>query len=100
MTEDAMPVRLSHLLRHCSVGAVVRSPDYLVTVKDTSLWKGHKDREIRHVERVRRSLRIDGKDLCTPPKARIEEDRVMGVTVPAMRFPGWTRCSSSPWQKS
>lgn len=106
MTDDAMPVRLSHLLRHCSVGAVVRGPDYLVTVKDTSLWKGHSDREIRHVERVRRTLRIDGKVLCTPPKARIEEERVMGVTVPAMRFPGWTRCSRCgllhhrPWRRT
>ena len=105
MTDDAMPVRLSHLLRHCSVGAVVRGPDHLVIVKDTSLWKGHKEREIRHVERVRRTLGVGGLALCTPPKARIEEDSVMGLTIPAMRFPGWTRCSRCgllhyrPWRR-
>ncbi len=106
MIDDAMPVRLSHLLRHCSVGAVVRGPDHLVTVKDTSLWRGHEERVIRHVERVRSTLRIGRKILCTPPKARIEEDRVLGQPIPAMRFPGWTRCSKCgllhyrPWRRA
>ena len=35
MADEPMPVRLSHLLRECAVGAVVRGPDYLLTVKDT-----------------------------------------------------------------
>ena len=34
MREEFVPVRLSHLLRHCSVGAVVRGPDSLMVVPD------------------------------------------------------------------
>ncbi len=93
MTDEALPVRLSHLLRHCSVGAVVRGPDHLVTVKDTTFWKGGDEEGIRHVERVRRSLKIS-KVLRTPPKARVENNgRVSGHPIPALRFPGWTWCS-------
>ena len=106
MTDDAMPVRLSHLLRHCSVGAIVRGPDHLVTVKDTSFWKSAEEREIRHVDRVRRALGI-GKSLRPPPKARVEDKgRVTGQSVPALRFPGWTRCSRCgllhhrPWRRA
>ena len=93
MTDEAMPVRLSHLLQHCSVGAVVRGPDHLVTVKDTTLWKGSDEQEIRHVDRVRRALKI-GKALRTPPTARVGNNgQISGQSIPAMRFPGWTRCS-------
>ena len=107
MIDRCMLVRLSHLMRHCSVGAVVRGPDHLLTVKDTSLWKGRKRYEIRHVERVRYALRLDMTNaLCTPPKARLEDSgRVSGQSVPAMRFPRWTRCSKCgllhhrPWQR-
>ena len=106
MTDDAMPVRLSHLLRHCSVGAVVRGPDHLVTVKDTTFWKGSDEQGIRHVERVRRALKIK-KALRTPPKAKVENNgRVSGLPIPAMRFPGWTRCSKCgllhhrPWRRT
>ena len=106
MTDEAMPVRLSHLLRHCSVGAVVRGPDHLVTVKDTTFWKGSDEQGIRHVERVRRALKIN-KALRTPPKAKVENNgRVSGHPIPAMRFPGWTRCSRCgllhhrPWRRA
>ncbi|MDE2926489.1 MAG: DUF1998 domain-containing protein [Acidobacteriota bacterium] len=106
MTDEAMPVRLSHLLRHCSVGAVVRGPDHLVTVKDTTFWKGSDEQGIRHVERVRRALKID-KALRTPPKAKVENNgRVSGHAIPAMRFPAWTRCSRCgllhhlPWRRA
>lgn len=34
---ELIPVRLSHLLRHCSVGAIVRGPDYLMT-EDIREW--------------------------------------------------------------
>ena len=105
-TDDAMPVRLSHLLRHCSVGAIVRGPDHLVTVKDTSFWKSGEEREIRHVERVRRALGI-AKSLRTPPKARVEDKgRITGQSIPALRFPGWTRCAKCgllhhrPWRRA
>ena len=106
MTDEALPVRLSHLLRHCSVGAVVRGPDHLVTVKDTTFWKGGDDEGIRHVERVRRSLKIS-KVLRTPPKARVQNNgRVSGHPIPALRFPGWTWCSRCgllhhrPWRRA
>ena len=32
MADEHVPVRLSHLLRHCSVGAIVRGPDSLMVV--------------------------------------------------------------------
>ena len=107
MTGDgAVPVRLSHLLRHCSVGAVVRGPEYLVTVKDTSFWRCGIDQEIRHVDQVRSALGI-GKALRSPPKARVEDSgEVRGQTIPAMRFPGWMRCSRcgllyrQPWRQA
>ena len=38
MTEEHVPVRLSHLLRECSVGAVVRGPDSLMVVQDVRTW--------------------------------------------------------------
>ena len=106
MTDEALPVRLSHLLRHCSVGAVVRGPDHLVTVKDTTFWKGGDEQGIRHVERVRRALKID-KALRTPPKAKVANNgRVSGHPIPALRFPGWTQCSRCgllhhrPWRRA
>ena len=34
MTEEHVPVRLSHLLRECSVGVIVRGPDSLMVVQD------------------------------------------------------------------
>ena len=33
-----IPVRLSHLLQHCSVGAIVRDSDKLMVVPDISRW--------------------------------------------------------------
>ena len=35
---ELIPARLSHLLRHCSVGAIVRWPEYLMTVMDIPKW--------------------------------------------------------------
>ena len=38
MTEEHVPVRLSHLLRECSVGMIVRGPDSLMVVQDVRTW--------------------------------------------------------------
>ena len=97
MTERHISVRLSHLFRDCSVGAIVRDPDShsLMVVQDTRTWTppGHdpKDRQIRYVDRVRSALGIE-KVLCTPPRA-IERNGEVTGWIPALRFPTWMRCS-------
>lgn len=93
---DYLPVRLSHLLRHCSVGAIVRGPEFLMTVKDTRDWnaKGGEPagRVIPYVEQVRAALGLHQK-LREPPTAReLDTGQVEGVCIPAMRFPTWMRC--------
>ncbi len=94
MAEQSIPVRLSHLLRHCSVGAIVRGPDSLFVVPDIREWGGPGDdpleREIRYVDQVRSSLEIDER-LCRPPVA-VEKDRWRSGWIKAPRFPGWMRC--------
>lgn len=105
MADDPIPVRLSHLLRYCAVGAVVRGPDYLVTVKDTRTWKCGVEHQIQHVEQARAVLGI-GATLRSPPVARIEDGRLTGQPIPAMRFPGWMRCAQCgllhyrPWRRA
>ena len=108
---ELIPIRLSHLLRHCSVGAVVRGPDYLLTIKDIREWTDRYDniaaRPITYVERVRAALEID-KELREPPIAREgDHGQIDGVCIPAIRFPAWTRCPNprcgflhyQPWRK-
>ena len=94
MTEEHVPVRLSHLLRECSVGAIVRGPDSLMVVQDVRTWDRPStdplDREIRYVDRVRSALGID-RALCAPPRA-VERDGTLIGWVPALRFPAWMRC--------
>ena len=72
MADDYVPVRLSHLLRHCSVGAIVRGADSLMVVPDIRSWDppevDPRQREIRYVDQVRRALGIR-QALCTPPVA-------------------------------
>lgn len=92
MADEPIPVRLSHLLRYCAVGAVVRGPDYLVTVKDTRTWHCGVEQQIQHVEQVRAVLGIGG-TLRSPPVARVEDGGTTGRPIPAMRFPGWMRCA-------
>lgn len=52
--ERYVPVRLSHLLRHCSVGAIVRDSDRLMVVPDIRDWDKTGDdplkRQIRYVD--------------------------------------------------
>jgi hypothetical protein len=105
MPDEPIPVRLSHLLRYCAVGAVVRGPDYLVTVQDTNAWNCGPDQEIKYVDQVRAALGI-GKTLRSPPTARVENGELTGCPVPATRFPGWMRCSRcgllhhQPWKRT
>lgn len=103
-----IPVRLSHLLRHSAVGAIVRSPDYLMTVRDTRDWKRQDGmpagRVIPYVEMVKSALNIT-QDLREPPIAKISDrGNVDGVFIPAQRFPAWMICPSCyflyyrPWR--
>ena len=106
MTEEYVPVRLSHLLRDCSVGAVVRGPDSLMVVQDIRTWDrpgaDPLEREIRYVDRVRSALGID-RVLCAPPRSVKQGGAVIGW-VPALRFPTWMRCLKcgsmhhAPWR--
>ena len=106
MIEEHVPVRLSHLLRDCSVGAVVRGPDSLVVVQDTRTWDGPGsdplERQIRYVDRVRSALGI-GQVLCAPPPSAERNGTVIGW-IPALRFPTWMRCLKcgllhrAPWR--
>ncbi len=108
LTETQVPVRLSHLLRDCSVGAIVRGPDSLMVVQDISTWdrpgNDPLDREIRYVDRVRSALGIE-QVLCTPPRA-VERGGTVTGWIPALRFPTWMRCNScglmhaSPWRRT
>lgn len=70
---ELIPVRLSHLLRHCSVGAIVRGPDYLMTVKDIREWTDRNGKPagklIRYVDGVRSALGIT-QELREPPIAK------------------------------
>jgi hypothetical protein len=91
-----IPVRLSHLLRHCSVGAIVRGPDYLMTVKDIREWTDQYGnvggRPIRYVDQVRAALEIQ-QELREPPIALVlGNGQLDGVPIPALRFPSWMRC--------
>ncbi len=101
-------VRLSHVLRHCSVGSIVRSQDFLMTVKDIRKWTDRHGRPggrlILYVDQVRSALGID-QDLREPPLAReLDNGQVEGVCIPAMLFPSWMRCSKcgllfyKPWK--
>jgi len=94
--KELLPVRLSHLLRHCSVGAVVRGPDALMTVMDTRHWTDRTGaaagRPLRYVDRVRAALGIE-ETLREPPVAReISRHQVDGVCIPATLFPRWYCC--------
>lgn len=101
-------IRLSHLLRDCSVGAIVRHDKSLMVVQDTRDWDGPNtspyEREIKYVDLVRRSLGLGDTKLCRPPVKQQKGEHVQGW-VPARRFPEWTRCNRCgllhhrPWRK-
>lgn len=96
MNEQALEVRLSHVLRDCSVGSIVRGEKLMVVVQDTSRWYPPggppSDREIRYVAQVRAALGIEPR-LCEPPTGSVNEQGIVkGTPIPATRFPKWTRC--------
>lgn len=96
--KDLIPVRLSHLLGFCTVGTILRGPDYLLTVKDIRYWTdrggGSGGEPIRYVDRVRSALGIT-QELREPPLAReLDNGQIDGVCVPALRFPFWMYCSN------
>ncbi len=108
MTDELIPIRLSHLLGQSGVGAIVRGPNGLVVVQDTRQWTdrhGHvTGKTIPYVDRVRAALDID-QELREPPVAKeLANGQVDGVVVPATRFPSWMHCPACgalhyrPWQ--
>lgn len=105
---DYIPVRLSHLLGYSAVGAIVRGPDYLMTIMDIREWTDRDgkiaSRLIPYVDQVRSALQIE-QQLCEPPIAKeLDKGRIEGVCVPALRFPFWMRCPACgllhnrPWR--
>ncbi len=97
---------MSHLLRHCAVGAIVRGPESLMTVPDIRRWDGPGSepfqREILYVDQVRSALGIEQR-LCRPPVPREQGGHKHGW-IPAWRFPAWMRCLTcgllhpGPWR--
>lgn len=93
------PIRLHHLLRHCSPGAIVRTDDDLVVVKDTRFWTDKfgnpAGQFIPYAESVKSALNIDATtNLVAPPVARLlDNNHVQGVCVPGQRFPTWYVCT-------
>lgn len=108
MPYELVPIRLSHLLGHSGVGAIVRGANGLVVVQDTRQWTDRQGRSagelIPYVERVRAALGIE-EQLREPPVAKEPANgRVDGACVPAARFPSWMRCPACgamyrwPWR--
>ncbi len=108
MANELIPIRMSHLLGHSSVGAIVRGANGLVVVQDTRQWTDRQDisvgRLIPYVERVRAALGIE-EQLREPPVAKkLPNGQVDGTCVPVTRFPSWMRCSACgsmyflPWR--
>lgn len=108
MANELIPIRLSHLLGHSGVGAIVRGANGLVVVQDTRQWTDRQGisagKLIPYVERVRAALGIE-EQLREPPVAKeLANGQVDGTSVPATRFPSWMRCPSCgamyrwPWR--
>jgi hypothetical protein len=90
------PIRLSHTMNFCSVGAIFRGPDTLLTIKDITQWTDASGkpagRLLLYVERVRAALNI-AEELREPPIARESVHRKMeGISIPVSRFPAWAFC--------
>jgi hypothetical protein len=96
MSDSFIPVRLSHVLRLCSVGSIIRGPEYLVTPKDIREWTDRNGqcaaRLIQYVDQVRSAIGIE-EELREPPIAKeLKNHLVDGVCIPAIRFPSWMHC--------
>ncbi|MYE61639.1 MAG: hypothetical protein F4235_06365 [Candidatus Dadabacteria bacterium] len=110
MTEEYIEVRLSDLLRYCSVGAIVRTQKGVMVVNDIRRWispgRNLEDQQIRHVDRICKALGIANMRLCTPPHVtEQEDDGAVSGWIPASRFPKRTRCLKcglmhwEPWKE-
>ncbi len=104
-----IPTRWSHLVGYSCVGALVRADNDLYVVEDIGHWtdKGGAPagEQLCYVDLLRGTLGLDDKTLRQPPLARLLDKGVVdGICVPALRFPGWTRCPSCgllhyrPWR--
>ena len=98
MNDEYIQIRNSHLLRHCSVGAIVRGPDFLMTIKDIRYWirpgESMSSLEIPYVDQIKSALDLTEKKLCHPPIRREINGYVSGW-IPTVRFPKWMQCTSS-----
>lgn len=108
MSDELIPVRLSHMLGQSGVGAIVRGANDLVVVQGTRQWTdrqgGFAGKLIPYVERVCAALGIS-QALREPPVAKgLANGQIDGACVPATRFPSWMRCPNCgalylrPWQ--
>ncbi len=108
MFREPIPIRLSHLLGHNGVGAIVRDSDGLLVVQDTRQWTDRQGisggKPIPYLERVRATLGIE-EELREPPVAKkLKNGQIDGTCVPATRFPSWMRCPACgamhrwPWR--
>ena len=105
MNPHTIPVRLSHLLRHCTVGAIVRGDKHLMVVNDTRSWfrPECEPPPIQYVDRVRKALHISQR-LCLPPISTVTDQGDVENWIAATLFPGWTHCPSCgllhnrPWR--
>ncbi|BBO91019.1 DUF1998 domain-containing protein [Desulfosarcina ovata] len=93
---DPTPIRLSHLIGFCAPGAIVRSADMLMVPMDTRYWTQNgqpKGGAIVRVKRLQVALGIGDRPLHFPPTGRMEKaGRIVGDTLPAVRFPRWMHC--------
>jgi len=94
--KELIPVRLSHLLHHCSVGSIVRGPNAIMTVKDIRFWTDRNGsiagQRIPYVDGVRAALDIHEELHVPPVAAEIDKGIIDGVCIPALQFPSWMRC--------
>lgn len=103
MSNEFIPVRLSHIVGQSGVGAIVRGADGLVVVQDTRQWTERNGEPagklIPYVERIRAVLGIT-QALREPPDAKLVKTKGQnkvqsdGTCLPATRFPTWMRCPS------
>ncbi len=104
---ESVEVRISHLLRECGVGSIVRNGSSLIVVPDIHRWDARGAdplrREIKYVAQIRQHLGIGNVRLIKPP-AGIEKDGRVLNWIRVARFPRWARCRKcgllyrNPWQ--
>ncbi len=108
MSNELIPIHLSHLLAHSGVGAIVRGANGLMVVQDIRQWTDHGVAAGKLIPYVGLVLKAHGilQQVRQPPLAReLKNGQVDGVCVPASRFPSWARCPACgtlyrwPWRR-